>query len=153
MRRRTYGVRETILTRARACHVQVELPRAHRSIIDHLVRAPSTRYKGPSFSARSLTTLAFWLRSSVVSVLKSLTTFTEALLRVMVIQFLSPLLPGLCLQPGDAMTLPLHYWPVSSGDFFSPLLPSLLAVLTASCVHEAEEIANSWFEGVSLFHS
>ncbi|TRM67585.1 hypothetical protein BD626DRAFT_479222, partial [Schizophyllum amplum] len=34
----------------------------------------------------------------------------------MVIQFLSPLLPGLCLQPGGAMTLPLQYRLVSSGE-------------------------------------
>ena len=35
---------------------------------------------------------------------------------LLVILFLPPLLLWLCLQPEDAMTLPLHYWLVSSGD-------------------------------------
>ncbi|KII87626.1 hypothetical protein PLICRDRAFT_642780 [Plicaturopsis crispa FD-325 SS-3] len=39
----------------------------------------------------------------------------------LVIIFLPPLLPFLCLHDRDVMTLPLHYWPVSSGD-----LPSFL---------------------------
>ena len=34
----------------------------------------------------------------------------------LVILFLPPLLPGLCLQPWDVMTSPLHYWLVLSGD-------------------------------------
>ena len=65
-----------------------------------------------------LTTLAFWLRSSVVSVLNSLTTIMEAPPPFLVILFLPPQLLGLCLHPSDAMTLPLHYWLVSSGDPF-----------------------------------
>ena len=39
-----------------------------------------------------------------------------ALPPLLVILFLPPLLPRLCLQPLDVMTLPLHYWLVSSGD-------------------------------------
>ncbi|KAF8962104.1 hypothetical protein BDZ97DRAFT_1826404 [Flammula alnicola] len=34
----------------------------------------------------------------------------------LVILFLPPQFLGLCLHPLDAMTLPLHYWLVSSGD-------------------------------------
>jgi len=55
------------------------------------------------------TTLAFWLRSSVVSVLNSLTTIMEAPPPLLVILFLPPLFPVLCLQHGDTMTLLLHY--------------------------------------------
>ncbi|KII93563.1 hypothetical protein PLICRDRAFT_396801 [Plicaturopsis crispa FD-325 SS-3] len=46
----------------------------------------------------------------------------------LVILFLPPLLPVLCLHDGDVMTLPLHYWLVSSGD-----LPSFLCCPCHSC--------------------
>ncbi len=43
------------------------------------------RYKKRVPTSKNLTTLAFWLRSSVVSVLNSLTTITEAPPPVLVI--------------------------------------------------------------------
>ncbi|SRR6266550_1204536 len=43
-----------------------------------MVRAPRQAYINPFKSLRFFTTLAFWLRSSVVSVLNSLTTIMEA---------------------------------------------------------------------------
>jgi hypothetical protein len=75
-----------------------------------------------------LTTLAFWLRSSVVSVLNSLTTIMKASPSFLVILFLQPLFFELCLQLGDAMTLLLHYWLASSGDL-SLLFLTLLTVV------------------------
>ena len=36
---------------------------------------------------------------------------------LLVILFLPPLFLRLCLQPMEVMTLPLHYWLVSSGDY------------------------------------
>ncbi|KAI0275435.1 hypothetical protein BC834DRAFT_49355 [Gloeopeniophorella convolvens] len=66
-----------------------------------MVRAhPPHVYKPRSLLPEILTTLAFWLRSSVVSVLNSLTTIMGAPLPLLVILFLPPLFPGLCLQPG-----------------------------------------------------
>jgi len=59
----------------------------------------------------------FWLRSSVVSVLNSLTTIMGALLSILgYLIFVAPVLIGLCLHPLGVMTLPLHYLLVSSGD-------------------------------------
>ena len=83
------------------------------------VRICSRVYKPYTSRAEILTTLAFWLRSSVVSVLNSLTTIMGAPPSLLVILFLPPLFPGLCLQPRNVMTLPLHYWLVLSRD---PLL-------------------------------
>ncbi|KAI0275449.1 hypothetical protein BC834DRAFT_50465 [Gloeopeniophorella convolvens] len=57
-------------------------------------------YKPRPLLSEILTTLAFWLRSSVVSVLNSLTTIMGAPPPLLVILFLQPLFPGLCLQPG-----------------------------------------------------
>ncbi|TRM67573.1 hypothetical protein BD626DRAFT_479184 [Schizophyllum amplum] len=58
----------------------------------------------------------------------------------MVIQFLSPLLPGLCLQPGGAMTLPLQYRLVSSGESSSrpPSPLSLWVPLHPSSIDDVE---------------
>ena len=88
-----------------------------RSTSSRLVRAqPAGPIKALVRRRDFLTTLAFWLRSSVVSVLNSLTTIMEAPPPFLVILFLPPQLLGLCLHPSDVMTLPLHYWPASSGD-------------------------------------
>jgi len=60
---------------------------------------------------------------------------------LLVILFLPPLLLWLCLQPGDVMTLPLHYWLVSSGDH-----PHLSFAVSADAHHSVEhlELANEW---------
>ncbi|KAJ4482765.1 hypothetical protein C8J55DRAFT_42680, partial [Lentinula edodes] len=72
------------------------------------------------------TTLAFWLRSSVVSVLNSLTTITRAPPSVFGYLIFAALVPSCsACNTGDVMTLLLQYWLASSGDLvfsFSSLL-------------------------------
>ena len=50
----------------------------------------------------------------------------------LVILFLPPLLLGLCLQPRDVMTSPLHYWLVLSGD--PPIVSPLPLSLVVCCL-------------------
>ena len=93
---------------------------------NHLTRLPHTfheEYKrSPPNEAYFLTTLAFWLRSSVVSVLKSIIAFILAPPGIVYYLIFVTLFSELCLQLGDVMTLLLHYWLVLSGGslFFFP---------------------------------
>ena len=83
----------------------------------------------------------YWLRSSVVSVLNSLTTITEARL-YLVILFLPPQFPGLCSHPLDMMTLLLQNWLASSEDldpFFRVF--SLLKVSTVHKIYGAADFS------------
>ncbi|KII94370.1 hypothetical protein PLICRDRAFT_425481 [Plicaturopsis crispa FD-325 SS-3] len=64
----------------------------------------------------------------------------------LVILFLPPLLPVLCLHDGDVMTLPLHYWLVSSGD-----LSFLLCCARHSCHSTRKKCAaNGFWDGLLL---
>ena len=67
-----------------------------------------------------------------------------ALPSFLVILFLPPLLSGLCLQPRDMMTLPLHYWPVLSGD------PSLLFLCHSLIVCCSSFDNLHWWQIISL---
>jgi hypothetical protein len=82
---------------------------------------------------RNLTTLAFWLRSSVVSVLHRLTSMIGAPPLLFGYLIFAALALELCLQLGGTMTLPLHCRLASSGDplfwgLFLPFTPSFRAL-------------------------
>ena len=87
-----------------------------------LVRAQASReYIIHTRASRFLTTLAFWLRSSVVSVLNSLTTIMRAppsLFGYLI--FAAPVPPSSACNSAGAMTLLLHYRLVLSGDLPKP---------------------------------
>jgi hypothetical protein len=71
---------------------------------------------------RILTTLAFWLRSSVVSVLHRLTSMIGAPPLLFGYLIFAALALELCLHLLGTMTLPLHCRLVSSGDPFIGML-------------------------------
>ena len=62
----------------------------------------------------------------------------------LVILFLPPLFSGLCLQPRDVMTLPLHYWLVLSGD-----PPLLFLCHSLQCVIVIWQFF-TWWQKISL---
>ena len=77
-------------------------------------------YKNSSLTSTILTTLAFWLRSSVVSVLNRLTSIMEALPPLFGYQIFAALVPmSSACNSGGMMTLLLQYWLVLSGDSFA----------------------------------
>ena len=90
-------------------------------------------YKVPASLLTSSSPLwPYWLRSSVVSVLNSLTTIMEARL-YLVILFLPPQFLGLCSHPLDVMTLLLQNRLASSEDLH-PFL-RVFSLLKVSTVH------------------
>ena len=103
------------------CHCSRIVPSPPREIIS-MACAALRCLKYDWRTSLFLTTLAFWLRSSVVSVLYSITTITRAPPATLVFLFLPPLSIELCLQLDSAMTPPLHYRLMSSRDLFSLLL-------------------------------
>ena len=105
------------------------------------VRLNRIVYKVPAGLLTSSPLWPYWLRSSVVSVLNSLTAIMEARL-YLVILFLPPQFLGLCLHPLDVTTLLLQNWLASSEDLdpFRRMF-SLLEISTVHKVYGAADFS------------